>query len=397
MSEPESAIPALGRGTRGVCASMSVTNPDGVLPDVAVQSAPLSFFRFLLNGVIFFAALMISCFLGSRILPFPEVPVVSDKLAHLARHGDDYDAIFIGSSRVNFQIIPTVFDRTATDEGLAVRSFNAGVEAMAPPEDGYFMDQVLRQPHRRLRWVFIEIMSMRMKTDPRFGTARFIYWHDWERTSLLGKCFLREWLAVPRSRPKLSVSSAWNYAQAYEVAYDRWGKNLRLFAENFTNLGRGGALLDRQMKSPRVKEAEWHDVEEVGDGWRSPRQDQRMTKDMLAGYMSAYTTLLETPQRFDTDDEASEEALRRMIAKLKNCGVTPILIIPPTAAPKRFFPTKPTAHSQIVLDFSDPRKYPELFTPDHRLDEGHLNVAGSEIFTTALALRFAKLNSAREP
>jgi len=376
---------------------MSVMNPGGVLPGAADQSAPASFFRLLLNGVIFFGALMFSCLLGSRIVPLPEVSVVSDKLAHLARQGDDYDVIFIGSSRVYFQIIPSIFDRTAAGRGLAVRSFNAGVAAMTPPEDGYFMDQILRRPHRRLRWVFIEVMDVRPRSDPRFGTARFTYWHDWERTSLLGKYFLRQCITIHNSSPKLSISSAWIQAQAYGNALSRWMTNLGLFAENFTDLGRGGALLDQKTNSPRVQQDQKHGAEEVGDGWIFPKRDQRMTKETLADYMSAYTSLQQTPHRFDTGDEVSEEALRTMMAKLVKNGVTPVMIIPPTVVPKRFFPTGSTARSQVMMDFSDPQKYPELFTPDNRLDQMHLNAAGSEIFTTALALRFVKLNSSGEP
>ena len=149
-----------------------VTNPAGVVPETTVPTIPTSTPRLLLNSAIFAGTLMLSCVVIGRLLPFPEVPTVSDKLEHLERHGAEYDALFIGSSRVQFQIIPALFDRTAAGHGLAVRSFNAGISAMVPPEDGYFIDQILQRPHSRLRWAFIEISPVSAQSDQTLAGTR---------------------------------------------------------------------------------------------------------------------------------------------------------------------------------------------------------------------------------
>src|SRR5688500_13039337 len=49
---------------------------------------------------LFLATLAATCAVLGRSLPFPEVPRVREKLEFLAKHGDDYDVIFIGSSQV---------------------------------------------------------------------------------------------------------------------------------------------------------------------------------------------------------------------------------------------------------------------------------------------------------
>jgi lysophospholipase L1-like esterase len=67
------------------------------------------------------------------------------------------------------------------------------------------------------------------------------------------------------------------------------------------------------------------------------------------------------------------------------------MVIPPTVALRRYYPAQLAGQSLTILDFSDPRKYPELFTEDHRLDGMHLNYAGAELFTEAIARKFAKI------
>ena len=56
-----------------------------------------------MTTMVFFATLIASCVLLRHGLPFPPVPVVREKIEQLARCGDDYDVLFLGSSRVYFQ------------------------------------------------------------------------------------------------------------------------------------------------------------------------------------------------------------------------------------------------------------------------------------------------------
>ena len=119
---------------------------------------------------VFFIAFAASCGLLGQCLPFPQVLIVRDKIEHLARHGDDYDVVFIGSSHIQGQVMPSVFDAMASRGGVHVKSFNAGVAGMFAPEDGYMVEQILKRPHHRLRWVFFELSHVRTSLE-RAGTA----------------------------------------------------------------------------------------------------------------------------------------------------------------------------------------------------------------------------------
>jgi len=343
-----------------------------------------------LTSAAFLAALVASCALLGRILPFPGVPNLQEKMEQLARFGDEYDVLFLGSSRVHFQIMPAIFDQIAHENGLPIRSFNAGAAAMVPPEDNYWVDQILRRPHRRLRWVFLELMPLGAKGNPTLtGTSRYSYWHDWERTRLLTESSLAE--CVDRCHEQDRSRMPWADRVAdYWPPLRVWLENLGLFALRLSNIGRGEEWLRQQFG--QTKERKDISLQEglSWDGWAFPNVGKSMAgnEKRRADYDHAYASLLETEQRFDGGDAVSWEALSIKITRLTAAGVTPILIIPPTTAAKRYLPSELAGKNLMILDFSDPRKYPELFSPDHRVEGVHLNDVGAKIFTLEIARDF---------
>jgi len=74
-----------------------------------------------------------------------------------------------------------------------------------------------------------------------------------------------------------------------------------------------------------------------------------------------------------------------MLAAARRHGAEPILFLAPTSSGVVFHPSHEVAP---LFDFSDPAQWPALFEPRYRADIGHLNSAGAEVFTRALAERF---------
>ena len=120
------------------------------------------------------------------MLPFPQIDGVSQKLRFFAAHKDEFDTLFIGSSRIYFQISPAIFDGVMRESGSPMRSFNFGIGGMHLPESAYVLEQVLNTKPRNLRWVFIELGELQTKwPHEAAGSRRALYWHDWRRTSLI--------------------------------------------------------------------------------------------------------------------------------------------------------------------------------------------------------------------
>jgi hypothetical protein len=223
------------------------------------------------------------------------------------------------------------------------------------------------------------------------GTIRASYWHDWERTRLMGKRFLQDCAQTRDSLGKRADISWLEWGRAYARPLGLGLESLRLFAEASTSLGRGAVLASRRLSHEPAKRSK------LEDAWIHPTGDESMKGKELAEFESAWASLQQNPRRLESGDPVSKEALGILLGKLAKIGVTPVFLIPPTLNSRQFFPDMLRAQSLMVFDFSDPQLYPEFFVPNHRSDNVHLNAAGAEIFTRAIALRFLQAVSGRTP
>jgi hypothetical protein len=87
-----------------------------------------------------------------------------------------------------------------------------------------------------------------------------------------------------------------------------------------------------------------------------------------------------------------QENLDRMLKLVRATGAEPVLFICPTTTPLKFLPKNSDVR---LLDFSDEKRWPELFQIDHRLDVGHMNTVGSEIFSRELAEEWIRQTGGR--
>lgn len=335
-------------------------------------------------AIVFFVAFCGACWGIREALPFPEVALVKPKLMHLAEHADRYDTLFLGSSRIYYQIIPALFDQLAAERGLPTRSFNAAIAGMRPPEDAFYFDYILRDAPKNLRWVFIELAALRTAVDPdKRGTVRAVYWHDWARTWLLFRRALELKPDVQKRKWKKRI----------EPLLEQLGEfypHLPLFFQNQTNLGRA-TFLTSQLITPALRLPPRTEVV-IGEdeaGWVKTGRPEEMTGRELAAYDEALAERRTEKPRRETGDRISQEALERMIAQVEKLGATPVLIVPPTTNKRNFVPTRERESKTIVLDFCDLEKFPELYEHRYRLDTDHLNTDGAGVFTRIFVKEWA--------
>lgn len=340
-----------------------------------------------LRGLLCFAWFMAGlggvCWAIREALPFPEVPQVTAKIDYLAKYRDDFDTLFLGSSRIYYQIIPALFDRVAAEQGLPVRSFNAGVAGMRPPEDAFYLDTILRHPPKNLRWVFIELAGVWTKMDPsKAGTVRAIYWHDWPRLRVL---FDRALTVKPDSKKK-------RWRRNLEDRLEPLGEfidHLPLFFQRQTSLGRGSLLTSLLISDLPVRPY-WGALGEDRRGWVPTGRAESMSAREVADYEEFLAERRARKPRREVGDPASLAALETMIAKIEKLGATPVLVVPPTTNKRNFVPRPERERKTIVLDFCDLEKFPELYEARCRLDTDHLNTEGSQVFTRILVNAWAQ-------
>jgi hypothetical protein len=161
-----------------------------------------------------------------------------------------------------------------------------------------------------------------------------------------------------------------------------------LFAKYVTNFGRGSLLLRNWIEHEPALLPDWKRLGQDYDGWIPGT-------DWLAGNARGMASLeadLEKRRRVPPvkeEEPVTQQALDLMIAKIQSIGATPILIVPPNAAHwTYFYPRADRAQQFMILNFCDPRAYPELFEIKNRTDASHLNAAGAHVFTRLVAESF---------
>jgi hypothetical protein len=344
--------------------------------------------RALTNTGVGAAAFLITC-VGLRVvLPFPEIDGgVSQKFRFFAAHKDEFDTLFIGSSRVYFQISPGIFDRVTRDSGMPTHSFNFGIGGMYLPETGYLLEQILNLKPRNLRWVFIEYDELQTKWSPENQTSRrALYWTDWRRVSLLLRKLTDAgtdplWLPSPAKLRDIVLRQK-DEENTRSLLTFYTGQ----FEKHYTNVARAADVLQyfvgHDTKERRVKY-----LGVASDGYVI--RPNQMSPTQVATYERG---LADAMAQTDTHPLSpyAVEAYRQCAEEVRNVGATPIFLITPSTTQINVA-SKSDGLTGVVMAFNNPRTYPSLYRSSVRRDEQHLTKSGAEEFTRIVAANFVEL------
>lgn len=312
--------------------------------------------------MIFLATLLVSGWALGRGLPFPDVPDLAARLHYYEKHRDQFDTLFIGSSRFRHQIMPAAFDAEANAEGVATHSIDVGYAGMWLPESFYFLRQFLALKSTHLKWVVIEFMDYRFgHVDDEEPTVRTAYWHDARHTGMACRLVLETPMPL-REKARLLA------------------RHIGLCGRHTMNLGRGSEWLQARWFPGRERGSRWAER-----GGFQPEEERAWTdweRAELARKVAAVTeSLPELPVR-----PGFAVALRDIADDVRRAGAEPIFVLAPSVRP---------AENQVqglpagvtVLAFNHPAEYPQLYRWDLHFDTDHLNEKGAEEFTRLLAQR----------
>ncbi|MBA3963736.1 MAG: hypothetical protein H0X40_17800 [Chthoniobacterales bacterium] len=81
------------------------------------------------------------------------------KLQWFEQHKDEFDIVFVGSSRIYHGVSPKLFDQITAQSGHHWRSFNLGKDGMVQGECLAVVRQIVALHPQKLRYVFFEIQG----------------------------------------------------------------------------------------------------------------------------------------------------------------------------------------------------------------------------------------------
>jgi hypothetical protein len=344
--------------------------------------------RALVNSAICVAAFLLTCLGLHAVLPFPEIDGgVSQKFRFFAAHKDEFDTLFVGSSRIYFQISPAIFDRVTRESGLPTHSFNFGIGGMYLPETSYLLEQILNLKPRNLKWVFIEYDDLQTKWSPANQTSRrALYWADWKRVSLL----LRK--LTDAGTDSLSLPTPAKLRDI--ILRQKEEKNTRgllmfyvtQLERNYTNVSRAadlsGNFLRRDTSERRASYlGAANDGYVVRPGRMSPSQAAMYERGLAVAMPEAGSRPL---------SRYSLEAYQQCAQEVGNVEATPIFLITPSTT-QIDIAVESDGAPGLMMAFNNPQTYPDLYRSDVRRDGQHLTKAGAEEFTRLVAANFVEL------
>lgn len=369
-NEGKTCFPAGNRGLRRGTLEVSFA------PMRSLQSRPA------ISCAIAALAFGASCALFRATAPFPDVPVVREKIEYFSKRRGEFDAVFIGSSRIHTGIVPRIFDRMVRSHGHVLHSFNLGVGGMHAPEVFYFLRAVAAQKPPRLKWVFVELENFHTEIPKQWrGTIREMYWHTGPETALL---FRLIW--APAKSQESPLALVWRIAHV-------WLPHLALMMSNLSGFGRGPEIFLRQRASQGREDAGSLSQDA---GFLSLGESAKLSPVEFADYEQALKRLDGKQPALTAADRVFLTELEQVENEFARLGARTIFIVPPTSSVvNKQILAGDGKRKHVLFAFDDPREFASLYSVSARRDSEHLKGSAAGEFTRLLARRFSEYLSAQ--
>jgi hypothetical protein len=286
---------------------------------------------------------------------------------------DRIDTIFIGSSRFRHGVVPQIFDEEAAALGMQVHSMNMAYSGMWPPENFYFLREILALHPSHLKRVFFEVIDGKTRfNSDEDATARVAYWHDW-----------------PHTRMALRMIDE-SQALTTGERLDLYTFHARTFARQALLLGRGEEVLSKKvLPQKKRKPVSWlHRM-----GYDPEPEPGLLTGPALLAFQNRVAALKQ-PRPPHVMRAGLLDALVKIQAEVEAAGVEIIFVVPPSAVVDNY-PELPNNLPGLL--FNDIHTYSTLYDEELYYDEGHLNARGATEFSRAFARRFVESQKAQSP
>lgn len=281
-------------------------------------------------------------------------PIVGPMRESLAAFSEgNYNVAFTGSSWTQMNVDPIAFDQACAERGVAIESFNLGLNGAGQGEITFLIDRLCEQ-ERRPDFLLIDVSPWTPERNA-YLEARTLRERNWHTLTNTVRAL------------RLSLKAPENHRARYIK------QHLRAWADRTFRLG--AALEQTEFSVPER-------------GFRA-ENDKLISEERYQALLKAALASETGPDR--PWEVFHESAMKKHLETLKQAGVTPVLVVPPILE-KRHAGESAIAfakrHSIALLDFSDIERHPGLFDYANRIDGQHMNVAGAVLYSRALARGF---------
>lgn len=276
---------------------------------------------------------------------------IRQKIHYYDQHGEGYNALIFGSSRMYRQINSGLLDSATSHK---IKSYNLASGGTFFTESMYEYRQT--NIHKNVKYVFFEIQDVQ-PFDINAYTEKFLYCHDLPTVNFELKYFAhdRDW-----NSSFLSVSHFF----ANIFYFKKLGQRDKT-VNTFTDYNNGYFPLEKDYKNMvSVRKQRSIYLKDTTQIYKNRINAEKSPKKRLNPAMIAELRLL------------AEDCQKK--------GIALFLVLPPFSVPTELSEVKKIPNTKI-LDFSSRAAFSELYTNRNVYDNGHLNMRGATLFTKKLA------------
>ncbi len=294
-----------------------------------------------------------------RLLPDS---VEAQKFAHFRAHADDYDLVYVGTSRVYRGFDPATLDQAMGEGGQPLRSYNFGLVGMGYLEQRYIVEWILSLEPARLRWLLIEptdrpapwiarpIVLRRESTV----TLRDVNWHT-PRVALAG------------------LHATWDTDRPFQTKLRYARSYLKHAGYRLFNVGVSAGLLTRRFAP-------------LAPAPLLPAGFDGRVEAPAPGEGNEVRVAAPLPEPSETS-ELPWRTMTALAERARAAGVVVRFVIPPTSKPLLLYKQARDSGALPNLLIYPLATFPEILADQGAFfyDPDHLNTRGAALFTRRLA------------
>lgn len=299
------------------------------------------------------------------------------KMLQVTQGLDEYDTIFVGSSRVEHGVVPEVFDRRMAQLGHPSSSYNLAFGGVRANDVAAYADWVLERRPKRLRRLVIELQTY---DQWRGAGDNWMADQDLEMHTVASLRARLEsiWLSPRRWRQQLAML---HFVLAHAVT-------------NVLCIGQAPRIVDGMLgldRYMRKGEADWVRDRGFVTSAVVAGPDLRRIHEEFAADPSQGRDRLDWKWRPEVVAARHGgfplRVLRAQADRIRAMGIEPIYVVMPCCyADFLGADAIPQVAAEFrVLDLDRPDLYPELFAFDLWHDPGHFDLGGALLFSEYLA------------
>jgi hypothetical protein len=286
------------------------------------------------------------------------------KLKHF-KLDKNINTVFIGSSRIFRHVDPALFDSLVSSKGFATKSFNFGTTASFYPECFFIYKEIMANS-KNVKNVFFELQPVCNIGMPNVFSSKTFYYLNSEYLDFVFSYLKSSNLSAVE---KFSFGAKYVESYIYKLMV---GKYVKLLNQNSS----GDYVLGKKKNGFLPLNTSKKKL--INDTMDLQKRKLISIKSFEGGNKGQFV------------NKFYVKFLLKMVKDAKSKGINIYFVVPPRLVNYNEITTlmgKRELHNRVI-ELANGNKYPEFYLMKYTYDIGHLNVAGTPIFTRKFAEEF---------